>query len=490
VRIGLMTRSLEIGAPIADDVINIWSTLKRRGYEVFVFTASGETSAPLVAYHYDDVSLLLSAPGDLVIFFTSGQRGDDAAILRMLHCQIAIRLYTQEQGTFPGLTRLERDRWRALPISAMIVDAEGSRDVESGFGPLPQPPLAAPQLRDVADDMRHGDHDYTLSQLRRHRFNVLTEGCLRPSARVELLIDAVHRASLSGLDIKLHVVGEHLSEYQSYIAEIAARRNDKRIADRVTFYGLVSPQARANFFMHCDLYCTSTEHLGYDFSIVSALAFGTPILALRNAVLERFVGDATEFAEAPPQFVERLLELSSNVDAREALASRGRKRFEEKFSRQAVERAFNSAIDSVLDAVRRSQEASLARAYDWFDVPDANLLIADALAVADKPDVSLFCRSDARLDFIDWILRDGRRLSAETERRLASPEFAAYAESLYFPACDMRVSPNMRLVWKFHRYANARFPLTTRESIACFTQWYNTTGRFLYPPVGAAISGA
>ncbi len=81
-RIGLMTPSLNVDAAIRDDLIGIWTELRRRSDDVFLFTAAGSSDWPTPVHHYEDCKILLTNPEDLLIYYTGPNPSEAPATLR------------------------------------------------------------------------------------------------------------------------------------------------------------------------------------------------------------------------------------------------------------------------------------------------------------------------------------------------------------------------------------------------------------------------
>ncbi len=230
--------------------------------------------------------------------------------------------------------------------------------------------------------------------------------------------------------------------------------------ENVIMYGEVSPDAKATLYRHCDLFCIAASRCEYFISVAHAMMFGIPVLALNNEAIADLAGTSCVIADDSEAYAEALQALSCDVETLDRLAASSRARYEAELANSRVKEAFAEALDNAIGASRENVKPDrLVIDSDWYGIPNANRIIASALKTLPEIASNAFDGNDRRIDFIDWVLREGWKGSDELAGLLTSPEFAKYVEQLELSAGGSQLTPMMRLVWKFHRYANARFSL-------------------------------
>jgi len=102
-------------------------------------------------------------------------------------------------------------------------------------------------------------------------FNLATVGRLEPVKAVHVAIDALCTQGMPE-DVHLHVVGTGPCE-----AELRARAKANGVAGRVHFLGF--RRDAYSFIAHCDILVMPSLHEGLPYTLLEAMAFGTPVIA-------------------------------------------------------------------------------------------------------------------------------------------------------------------------------------------------------------------
>lgn len=144
-------------------------------------------------------------------------------------------------------------------------------------------------------------------ELRADRFNLTAVGRLEPVKALHLAIEALRAEGLPQ-DVHLHIVGAGACEN-----ELRRRADALGVAARVHFLGF--RRDACDFIAHCDALVMPSLHEGLPYTLLEAMALGTPVIASRVGGLAEVVedgvngllftpGDATGLAGAVLRLIE------------------------------------------------------------------------------------------------------------------------------------------------------------------------------------------
>jgi len=157
---------------------------------------------------------------------------------------------------------------------------------------------------------------------------------LHPKKGAEVAIDVVSALRKQGIEVELIVAGsgapQHGGSYE-YVQTLRERVDAAGLQDRVHFVGLVVDPERLSLFQACDLALLPTHQENFGYTLVEALACGTPVITTRGVdiweELERGGGtrvvDASTGALAE-QMSRHVAELLSDRSILESMGAAGR----------------------------------------------------------------------------------------------------------------------------------------------------------------------
>ena len=322
-----------------------------------------------------------------------------------------------------------------------------------------------------------------LNKLDQNAFNVLAVGRVVPNKGFDLMMTAFADAIDMGVvDFHLHLVGSHDPRLQSYIDLIGGILATRGVRQKFSFHGSLSSRDLATFYRHSDVFWTTSLHEGFCVPAIEAMAFGLPILSSRHAALPETCGDAAFYGSSSRDFAKKkLVNLLVDDEARHALGKRGRQRYEALYRGVTLKRRFLETIDEVVRLTEvRVPITSLDLEGEWFGLPNVEKLLDAAFGVYPCFWIGSLEGLDHQSDFIDWILTEGWSLSEGIVDYVRSQDFLTYAREIEVPNAASYISVGQRLVWKFHRRANARFDLRSVESVADYLRWYEREAKNLY----------
>ena len=103
-------------------------------------------------------------------------------------------------------------------------------------------------------------------------------GRLHPIKRVELLIEAAVRLREQGTPVQLLIAGSGETGYEATLREMAIRGS---LADHVWFLGFVTGTEKLSLCQAADIVVSPSAHESFGYSLVEALACGTPVVTTK-----------------------------------------------------------------------------------------------------------------------------------------------------------------------------------------------------------------
>ena len=494
-RVGLMAFDLEADSCIKADVLGMWTSLRRRGVESYLFTSTGESSLPLRTMHYADMWLRLQQPDDLLIYHCRSPQDRDLQEIRRLQCRVAVRYHSDLPSKLliqhsASLVRRVRRGQELLfelseaPVCAWLTDCKSDSAGLLQQGIHPDDLVCLPPFRNTAGLIDLPDHSGIMASLAGAAFNILAVGALHPGAGYEVMFESFARSLATGrVDLKLHVVGSHDPQFRNYIDRLASIIDRHAMGEYVVLYGDVSASAYATLLRHCNVFWTASQLDAFEFPVVDALAFGLPVLAARTATHTETCGEAAVYADTYHDFAAALDDLANDGRDGARLGQCGLRRYDAMFQEAVIDQRFELFIKSLgTGTVEEIPASSLDASGAWFGMPGSKELIHLALAVSDPLPQDALKGRDRRLDFIDWILREGWQRSVEIKTYLSSADFVRYSAQIRLPPGTAHFTPAMRLVWSFCRFANATFRLRSPDSIQGYGRWFAREATTRYGP--------
>jgi glycosyltransferase involved in cell wall biosynthesis len=480
-----MTPGLSERDAISNDVVGMYTTIRARGFDTYIFTESGESPTALPTYHYADAPWMLDASDDLIMYHYCIRDDPGMKALRRMRCRLAVKYHNVTPSgymapysiEFTRGTRMAREAMAELvelPVNLFLSDSAFNAEDLARFGAPPHRIVVVPPFHVIGDLLGCRDDSALVARLSSRANNILAVGRLVPNKGFDLMLrcfaELLHQAHCN---THLHVVGLQDPRLRLYFDQLQEIINTNGIRDNVTFHGEVTPGGLATLYRHCDLFWTTSQHEGFCVPAIEAMAFGKPILSSRLGALPETCGSAALYAHTPIEFTEVLAMMLFEDEIRIALGRAGRRRYLQTFAIRNITRRFTEALDTIeANSLKVVVSSSLSTTGDWFGLPLGDRLIRLALEVRDPLPSDALDGRDRRMDFLDWVLHEGWRRSEEVASYLGSEEFRLYGEQIEVPRAAVHFTPMMRVVWQFSRFAQSTFDLRVPEEVQYFANWY------------------
>lgn len=481
-RMGLMIQELRKDS-VGAEVVAIYDLMRRTGHEVFVMTATGESTSPLPTYHYVDARWLLADGKDLLVYFCCGR--DDLAVreLRRQACRIALRFYgmTPSKVWAPYSAKLTKDARIAinqlqdlaqLPLDAVLCASESVKAAFEYRGISESDLFHIPMFHRASLLAASPDNKHTLGQLAKNSLNLVTVGPIVPAANLVRMVETL--AELDQVErsaVHLHVIGELLPETGPYVAAVSQQIDELGLSDRVTFYGDISTSALATFYRHADAYWSSSNMHVYG-PVVEAMSFGNVIISPPLSVAKEICGEAAVYVESAGEEAAAIRMLFEDGGA-DALRHSSKQNFDARYRLSGVSSRFTEILSDLDRRIAATISANdLPITGSWFDVPNTKEIVKAALVLKSTVSPRAIDGRDRRLDLLDWAFREGWRSSEVLQRLLSSKEFAEFMNGLQMPRAASHLPPQMKLAWHFNRVAQATFDFDEPGDVQRYTKWF------------------
>lgn len=154
----------------------------------------------------------------------------------------------------------------------------------------------------------------------RHEF-ILYTGIYKPRKNHAGLLRAFHRLRAGGLAAQLVISGP-MNEGETQLKNLARQLG---IAQNVVFTGFVDDTELAALYSAARVYACPSLYEGFAFTVLEAMACGTPVVCSRETSLPEVAAQAALYADArnPDEFSAALLRVFSEPELRKKLVARG-----------------------------------------------------------------------------------------------------------------------------------------------------------------------
>ena len=150
---------------------------------------------------------------------------------------------------------------------------------------------------------------------------ILYAGIYKPRKNHAGLLRAFQELRANGIDAELVIAGP-MNGGEAALKRLA---QDLEIADAVRLTGSVSDSELCGLYSAARLYACPSLYEGFGFTVLEAMACGTPVVCSRETSLPEVAGDAALYADArsPGQFAAALSEAFSDDNLRAEMVQKG-----------------------------------------------------------------------------------------------------------------------------------------------------------------------
>jgi len=151
---------------------------------------------------------------------------------------------------------------------------------------------------------------------------------------------------------RLYLIGRIENRFATFLAKLQAEIDRHLLSETVHFTGPVSPNQLKTFYACASLFLCTSEHEGFCVPLVEAMYYGVPIVAFGSTAIPGTLGDDGLVWDTPNPalLAESMAQVLTRLGIRQSLVRVQRRRFDSRFTLEAIARAFAQAIEPLLVA--------------------------------------------------------------------------------------------------------------------------------------------
>jgi glycosyltransferase involved in cell wall biosynthesis len=360
-RIAIVSLSISRGDAVGNDALEMHRILSAAGHTVGLFSSHWLKKTAMTKDVAELPDFLADDPRAILIYHHAIGWTSGVELLQRQTCRRVVKYHNVTPGRFfagfPGHTQRlcqhGREQLRDLAradCDLYLSDSAYNQEELIEAGAPAERCAVVPPFHHI--DRLHGltADPKTLRQLDDGCTNLLFVGRRAPNKGHRFLLDAfaVYHEHYDRSS-RLLLVGREdrtLVGYTNLLREQASRLG---VLDSVLFIDGVSDAELKAYYERASVFVLASEHEGFCVPVVEAMALQVPIVAYGTTAVPHTVGEAGLVWDEPDPF---LLAQSIDVVVRDArvrrqLTERGRRRYQEWFSNQRIERDFLHALQSL-----------------------------------------------------------------------------------------------------------------------------------------------
>ncbi|HEV8429638.1 MAG TPA: glycosyltransferase family 4 protein [Pyrinomonadaceae bacterium] len=352
-RIAILTPTLSSADAVSNDVLAMERLLSQRGHSINIFAENSNLAGRNIQPPRAALSYMRDNDDVLIYHHSIGWDGGIDA-LKTTSCRKIIKYHNVTPPEFfKGVSEshrslCEKGRSQLRDIVACCPDlymaasgfnrgdliAAGSEDHKTAVVP---PFNQADQLQADEADLE------LLDRYNDGSVNLLAVGGVRPNKGHAALIEAFATYLYHfNLQARLFIVGAENNAFTSYAANLRQLVQSWSIDSRIVFTGEVSEGELKTYYLLASALLITSEHEGFCVPLVEAMAMKVPIVAYASTAIPETAKDtALIWEERDPHLMAQSIDfLITNEATRLTLLMRGSQRYEQSFSRRAIEKQF------------------------------------------------------------------------------------------------------------------------------------------------------
>jgi glycosyltransferase involved in cell wall biosynthesis len=363
-RIAIVSLTIARGDAVGNDVLEMGRILTARGHLVALFSSHWVKKSEHSRDLAELADFLADDPEALLIYhhLVGWEAGLDQ--LRRAACRRVVKYHNVTPGRFfagfPGdkvrICQLGREQLRELAkadCDLYLSDSPYNQGelIDAG-APVERCTVVPPfhhidrlnQVQADPDVLRRLDDGYT---------NLLFVGRRAPNKGHRFLIDAFaayhehyDRAS------RLLLVGPAEHKLLSYSNQLREQASRLGVLEHVFFIDSVTEAELKAYYQRASVFVLASEHEGFCVPLVEAMALQVPIVAYGTTAVPHTVGDAGLVWDEPDPFLfaQSIDTVVRDASVRRSLTERSRRRYQQLFTNQRIERDFLHALRPLLAA--------------------------------------------------------------------------------------------------------------------------------------------
>ncbi|MHB1426537.1 MAG: glycosyltransferase family 4 protein [Gemmataceae bacterium] len=364
-RAAIVSPAILPGDAIGNDVLHMARVLRAQDHEVELFSTTWGKPQPrndngvhVRAYLDDDPSALL------ILHHAIGWP-HAVPLIAQSNCRRVVKyhnvtpahFYESLDADYAELCRQGRVQLREIiahNCDLYLADSPFNHQDLLELGAHPRRCVVLPPFNDLENLLKIEPDPECLRDYGDGRANLLFVGRRAPNKGHRLLLDAFavyhHRRDANS---RLILIGRGEPRQEKYTQSLREQAWRLGLQGHVIFADSVSNAELKALYRSASVFVLASEHEGFCVPMVEAMALQVPIVAYGVAAVPHTVGDAGLVWDEPDPFL-----LAQSIDTvvrdaavRRQLTERGRRRYQELFANQRIERDFLHIIRRVTTCI-------------------------------------------------------------------------------------------------------------------------------------------
>jgi glycosyltransferase involved in cell wall biosynthesis len=360
-RIAILNPFFTFADAVSNDVVGMYTALKKSGHEVRVF-ANEWTTDGVGVLSVDSIQDFISHRDDILIYHYSMGWNLGLKIVQEANCRKVVKYHNiTPPEYFAGISfdyenicragRLQLIDFAHLACDLYLSDSEYNMWELLLAGADKSKSFVVHPFHNI-DRLHEIEPDATVLETYNGRtVNILMVGRVAPNKGHISLIEAFatyHRNY--NPDSRLLIVGkepEHLESYSSSLRKLVSRLH---LDSAIVFTGCVSDKQLKAYYLVADVFMITSDHEGFCVPLVEAMALKIPIVACASTAITGTVGKAgLVWKERNSHLLaESINFLVKNESLSMGLGLMGLRRYEQLYTNEKIEEAFFDALSSLV----------------------------------------------------------------------------------------------------------------------------------------------
>lgn len=356
-RIAILSQSLTTADAVSNDALGMFDVLERHGQDVRLFCESHSLRHSGVV-ELARIEKFLKGPADILLYHHS--RGWDRGIelVNKLRCHRVIKYHNVTPAQFfAGFNDSEQEQCEigrkqlvdlaAAQCDLYLSDSAFNMQELIAAGANASKSFVVPPFHHIDRLAKITADQETVRKYSDGTANVLSVGRVVPNKGLHHLIELFaqyhHGCNNNSRLIIVGKGGEGFSPYPKLLHRLVERLG---LQSAVVFTGGVSDEVLKAYYLVADVFVTVSEHEGFCVPLIEAMSMNVPITAYASTAIPETLGDAGIVwnERNPLLIVESIHRLLRDTSLRNALAERGRRRYESMFTNDKIKSTFLAAM--------------------------------------------------------------------------------------------------------------------------------------------------
>jgi glycosyltransferase involved in cell wall biosynthesis len=360
-RIAIVSSTILPGDAIGRDALHMGRVLRQQGHEVELFSTTWGRPQPRNDNDLHVRDYLGAGRSALLILHHAIGWPHAVPLIAATKCRRIVKyhnvtpahFYDPLDDQYAELCRQGRAQLRELIVhdcDLYFADSPFNHQDLIALGADPRRCTVLPPFNDLENLLHISADPEVLRDYGDGRTNLLFVGRRAPNKGHRFLLDAFavyhHRYNPNS---RLVLIGRSEPRQEKYTQSLRQQVWRLGLHGHVVFVDGVSDAELKAYYQRASVFVLASEHEGFCVPLVEAMALQVPIVAYASTAVPHTLGDAGLVWDEPDPFLfaQSIATVMRDECVRRQLTERGRRRYQERFTNQQLERDFLYALKTL-----------------------------------------------------------------------------------------------------------------------------------------------